>query len=61
MNLGKKTGSVTPSADISPREAYEMGMPLHVVRRRFNLSRSEAEDIAPEERDKPDRDAECGY
>ncbi len=29
----------------SPREAYEDGMPLHIVRRRFHLSDSEVEDI----------------
>ena len=31
------------------REAYEDGMPLHVLRRRFHLSDSEARDVAPEE------------
>ena len=31
------------------RQAYEQGMPLHVLRRRFHLSDSEAQDVAPEE------------
>ena len=31
------------------REAYEDGMPLHVLCRRFHLSDSEAQDVAPEE------------
>lgn len=31
------------------REAYEDGMSLHVLRRRFHLSDSEAQDVAPEE------------
>ncbi len=35
--------------DISPRQAYEDGMPIDVVRRRYHLSQSEAEDVAPEE------------
>ncbi len=33
----------------TPRQAYEDGMPLHVVRRRYHLSDSEAQDVAPEE------------
>ena len=33
----------------SPRQAYEDGMPIHVIRRRYHLSDSEAQDVAPEE------------
>ncbi len=33
----------------SPREAYEDGMPLHILRTMFHLSDSEAQDLAPEE------------
>ena len=37
------------SSFADPRHAYEHGMPLHVLRRRFHLSDSEAEDMVPEE------------
>ena len=33
----------------TPRQAYENGMPIDVIRRRYHLSQSEAEDVAPEE------------
>lgn len=31
------------------RAAYEAGMPLAALRRRFNMSHSELQDVAPEE------------
>ena len=43
--------TATSSRATSPRQAYEDGMPLHIVRRRFHLSDSEAQDVAPEEFD----------
>ena len=33
----------------TPRQAYDHGMPLHIVKRRFHLSDSEAAEMAPEE------------
>ena len=33
----------------NPRHAYEHGMPFHIVKRRFHLSESEAEELMPEE------------
>lgn len=51
-----------PLAGIEAREAYENGMPLHVLRRRFHLSDSEAQDVAPEEfRDDVQADSVSGY
>lgn len=56
------TTSATRSRATDPRQAYEDGMPLHVVRRRFHLSDSEAQDIAPEEfQDEPERNKVSGY
>ncbi len=46
----------------SPREAYEDGMPLHVLRRRYHLSDSEAQDVAPEEfEDETESNGVSGY
>lgn len=42
----------------TPREAYDRGMPLRHIKRKFHMSNSEIEDMAPEEREqethKPD-------
>ncbi len=54
--------TATSSRGIRPRQAYEDGMPLSVMRRRFHLSESEAQDIAPEEfEDEPERNSVSGY
>ncbi len=46
----------------TPREAYEDGMPLHVLRARYYLSDSEAQDVAPEEfEDVEERNKVSGY
>ncbi len=49
MGQGIRMGATRSVDTRSPREAYEQGMPLHVLRRRFHLSDSEAQDVAPEE------------
>lgn len=33
----------------TPREAYDRGVPLRAIKRRFHMSESEMEDLAPEE------------
>ena len=44
------------------RHAYDHGMPLHVLRRRFHLSDSEAEDMAPEDFERVEQaDSVSGY
>ncbi len=37
------------ATDTDARHAYEHGMPFHIVKRRFHLSESEAEELMPEE------------
>lgn len=49
MTTAERTTPVTPSAAIDPRHAYEHGMPLHVLCRRFHLSDGEARELVPEE------------
>ncbi len=44
-----RTPTGTTSQATDARHAYENGMPLHIVKRRFHLSESEAEEMAPEE------------
>lgn len=44
------------------RDLYEQGASLPYLRRRFNLSRSEAQDIAPEEfEEQPMSEGNAGY
>ena len=44
------------------RHAYDHGMPLHIVKRRFHLSDSEVQEMAPEEfDDDAQADAVSGY
>jgi hypothetical protein len=44
------------------RHAYEHGMPLHVLRRRFHLSDSEAQEVVPEEFETDEQaDSVSGY
>ncbi len=48
--------------DTTPRHAYEHGMPLHIVKRRFHLSDSEAQEVAPEEYETDEQaDSVSGY
>lgn len=54
------TGDRTDTID--PRHAYDHGMPLHIVKRRFHLSDSEAQEVAPEEFDDDTQaDSVSGY
>ena len=54
--------TATASAATEARQAYENGMPLHVLRRRFHLSDSEAQDVAPEEFEHDEQaDSVSGY
>ncbi len=48
---------------ITPREAYERGASVTVLRKWFHLSESEAQDVAPEEFEDHDdgRDSVSGY
>lgn len=46
---GTRSLATDPFAEA--RQAYENGMPLAVMKRRFHLSNSEAADVAPEEFD----------
>lgn len=57
------TTTATSSRATSPRQSYEDGMPIHVIRRRFHLSDSEAQDVAPEEfePDETGRNRVSGY
>lgn len=56
------TGSARTVEPVSKaREAYEDGMPLSVLRRRFRLSESEAQDIAPEEVERVEGNPVSGY
>ncbi len=44
------------------RHAYENGMPLHIVKRRFHLSDSEVQEMAPEEFEQDEQaDSVSGY
>ena len=52
------SGTATKSADI--RDAYEHGMPLRVLKRRFHLSDSEVEDLISETRERLGSDNEVG-
>ncbi len=46
----------------NPRHAYEHGMPFRIVKRRFHLSASEAEELMPEEfEDEGQPDSVSGY
>lgn len=55
-----RTGTTSRATDA--RHAYDHGMPLHIVKRRFHLSDSEAADMAPEEfSDDTQADAVSGY
>ena len=51
MNAAFKRSSISNPSDpfVDARHAYDHGMPLHIVKRRFHLSDSEAQDVAPEE------------
>ena len=54
------TGTTSRATDA--RHAYDHGMPLHIVKRRFHLSDSEVEEMAPEEfDDDAQADAVSGY
>ena len=44
-----RTQTGTTSVVIDARQAYDQGMPLHIVRRRYHLSEGEAREVAPEE------------
>ena len=58
------TGTSTAGTDpfAKARLAYEHGAPLYVLRRRFHLSNSEAQDMAPEEfEDDAQADMTSGY
>ena len=58
------TGTLTAGTDpfAKARLAYEHGAPLYVLRRRFHLSNSEAQDMAPEEfEDDAQADMTSGY
>ena len=63
--VGKTTTGIS-TAGTDPfakaRLAYEHGAPLYVLRRRFHLSNSEAQDMAPEEfEDDAQADMTSGY
>jgi hypothetical protein len=50
----------SPATDA--RHAYEHGMPLHIIKRRFHLSDSEAQDVVPEEFEQDEQaDSVSGY
>ncbi len=57
MTTGDHTDSFTDA-----RHAYDHGMPLRIVKRRFHLSDSEAADVAPEEFEQDEQaDSVSGY
>lgn len=59
----ERTMTVTPSVVTSLAqigELYRQGTPLRVLRRKYHLSDSEAQDVAPEE-DLPEGDSVSGY
>ncbi len=48
--------------DTDARHAYQHGMPFRIVKRRFHLSASEAEELMPEESgDDAQADSVSGY
>ena len=50
------------ATDTDPRHAYQHGMPLRIVKRRFHLSASEAEELMSEEfEDEVQPDSVSGY
>ena len=51
MNAASKRSSTSNQTETDARHAYDHGMPLHIVKRRFHLSDSEAAEVAPEEFD----------
>lgn len=54
--------TATTSRDTDARHAYENGMPLHIVKRRFHLSDSEVAELVPEEfSDDTQADSVSGY
>ena len=57
-NMNATRSVVTSLAEIG--ELYEQGMSLRVLRRKYHLSTSEAQDVAPEE-DRPEGDSVSGY
>lgn len=58
-----KTARQSVATEYMPdaRAAYEAGMPVSVMRRRFKMSQSEIEDCCPEERETvPQPEGEIG-
>ena len=51
MSTGSKTSANSSGAPLisEARLAYDHGMPLRIVKRRFHLSEGEAQELAPEE------------